>query len=315
MAAAMQANAALGQPPSVESNESELSKLPKIIGTEGTAGWAASEGNYGPARYHAKLPAGIYYPKASETGVFFSRHEVQVDTLLEMPDTVIPVILAEFERFWSLEPEFEKRGFVHKRGFLLHGPPGSGKTSLIQMMIKKIVEGYDGIVLFVGHPELAIAALQMLRKTEPNRPVVCLMEDLDALLVRFSESHYLSLLDGESQIGNVIFVATTNYPEKLDQRFTARPGRFDTVQFIGMPSRAARKHYLVTKEPSLIGDELERWLDLSNEFSVAHLREMILANRCLTQPIEEVCDRLRNGMKKPPKSKAMAEDNKVGFKA
>ena len=57
----------------------------------------------------------------------------------------------------------------------------------------------------------------------------------------YAESEYLSLLDGENQIGNVVYVATTNYPEKLDKRFTDRPSRFDVVQKISMPNEDGKK--------------------------------------------------------------------------
>jgi hypothetical protein len=83
--------------------------------------------------------------------------------------------------------------------------------------------------------------LQMLRAVEPERQVVGILEDVDALIERYGESEYLSLLDGEAQVDNVVYVATTNYPERLDARIVDRPSRFDTIRYIGMPSAGARR--------------------------------------------------------------------------
>ncbi len=286
----------------------------KVIkdGTEGVKGWAGSDGNYWAARYCDELPPGLYYPDSNNGTPYFRRTAVEADTILTLPDTAAPELLAEFREFWQLKPEFEERGFIHKRGFLLHGPPGSGKTALLRMMSKILIEEYNGIVLFIQGPAVAVAALRTMRATETERPIVALLEDFDALVARWDEAAYLALLDGEMQVGNIIFVATTNYPERLDRRFTARPGRFDTVREIGFPTIYARRAYFSIKEPELQGAELEHWLKLSDGFSIAHLREMILACRCLRRPIEEVCAHLRRGLERPPVSKDF-DKKEVGF--
>ncbi|MGH6791962.1 MAG: hypothetical protein ACRECF_04400 [Methyloceanibacter sp.] len=94
----------------------------------------------------------------------------------------------------------------------------------------------------------------------------------------------------------------TNYPERLDKRFVDRPSRFDTVAYIGMPTAASRAAYLKAKEPSLSAEELERWVGLSEDLSIAHLKEMIIAVCCLGQDIEDVAARLHEMHETPPKS-------------
>jgi|GEM_PF-5077637 len=204
--------------------------------------------------------------------------------------------------------------FLMKRGFLLWGPPGSGKTSTVNILSEKIVKEHDGIVLLISGPDTAAEVFRLIRKIEPKRRIVGVMEDFDALVRDYREGPFLSLLDGEAQVDNVAFVATTNYPERLDRRFVDRPSRFDTIRYVGMPSADARRVYLSTKEPSLEGEELERWVNGSAGFSVAHLKEMIIAVKCLGQTLEEVVGRIKGMQEDRPNSDdEPGRSNRMGF--
>ena len=83
----------------------------------------------------------------------------------------------------------------------------SGKTSAIWQMTAELVQRQNGIVVFVEEPELSLICIHMLRRIEPSRPLICIFEDIDALVQRYGDHGYLALLDGEVQIDNVIHVA------------------------------------------------------------------------------------------------------------
>jgi SpoVK/Ycf46/Vps4 family AAA+-type ATPase len=79
-----------------------------------------------------------------------------------------------------------------------------------------------------------------------------------------------------------------------------RPSRFDKIVKIGMPNEEARKMYLMDK----IGTTEINGIDLikaTHDFSVAHLRELIVGIKCLDNSPQEVLSRL-SSMKKKPKS-------------
>jgi len=138
------------------------------------------------------------------------------------------------------------------------------------------------------------------------------MEDIDAIIERHGESSLLAMLDGELQIDNVVFVATTNYPERLDKRLVNRPSRFDEIIEIGMPNDACRAVYLEHKNPRLSGtDELEQWVKRTQDFSVAHLKELIVAVECLGKGLDESIERLRTMIE----VRVSSEDNnkQIGF--
>lgn len=277
--------------------------------------WSAANGIFrGAAETYDTLPSALYRTGTDPYGnPILIQQSHDTDGLLELPDDASASILAEFDDFWERRESFTSRGFLHKRGFMLWGPPGSGKTSCVNLLIRRIIKDQGGIVLFLDVPNIAALCLRQVRLIEPERPIVAVMEDLDALIMRHGEHEYLSLLDGEAQVDRIAFLATTNYPEKLDRRFCDRPSRFDTIKYIGMPSYDARKTYLSNKEPSLAGDELANWVELTDGFSLAHLKELIVSVKCLGQPLDVAIDRLESMRVSRPNSEDEPTRLKAGF--
>jgi AAA+ superfamily predicted ATPase len=241
-------------------------------------------------------PPGAYRCRMSNRGPYIEKMPIEIDSLLTLPDGAVETLLAEFKKFWTLRENFSQRGFTFKRGLLMWGPPGSGKTSAIWQMTQELVRLHRGVVLFVEDPQLATICIGLLRRIEPDRPMITIMEDLDALVSQHGDHGFLALLDGETQISNVVHVATTNYPEYLDKRFVDRPSRFDTIMRVGMPSAQARRVYFKAKEPSLDDVTLERWVKRTDDYSIAHLREVIIATKCFDQDEDAVFGRL-DGMR------------------
>ena len=128
---------------------------------------------------------------------------------------------------------------------MFHGPPGGGKSTLVNLIISDVIEK-GGIALQFSDPKLFNIGIRHFRQIEPDRPLVIIMEDIDALIggEDKNESLLLNILDGTDQIDNVIFLATTNYPDKLEQRIIDRPSRFDRVIEIKSPPETVRRSYL-----------------------------------------------------------------------
>jgi energy-coupling factor transporter ATP-binding protein EcfA2 len=268
--------------------------------------WSSRHDSFwGTTQTHDSLPPGLYRCNVTQMGPTLERQSLNTDNLLELPDDATSDILAEFDKFWGLAAEFEARGFMHKRGYLLYGPPGSGKTSAVALMVSRLIKERSGVVLLIDHPQTAAICLSLVRKIEPERPLIAIMEDLDALVQKFGENEYLSMLDGEAQVNGICFLATSNYPEYLDKRFVDRPSRFDTIRMIPMPSADARRVYLEKKETSLSPKDVELWVRLTDGFSVAHLKELIIAVKCLGQPLKDAVERLEEMRTSPPKSSSL----------
>lgn len=257
------------------------------------------------------LPVGVYCFGHDGNGLYTERIKVVTDSLIHLPDSANERVLNGMRQFWAMQDNYKAHGLLYKRGVLLWGPPGSGKTATISLLSQELI-GAGGIVIVCQHPGLASLGLAQLRRIEPQRRLICIIEDIDEVIGRYGEHELLALLDGENQVDNIVMVATTNFPERLGPRIVNRPSRFDERILVGMPSPAARAIYIAKIAPQLTGDEQRRWNVETEGLSIAHLRELAAAVLCLGQPYEEVVERLRS-MRVLPKDRDGLQVQGVGF--
>lgn len=258
------------------------------------------------------LPPGVFAFEQDEYGnLVLKTIKVITDMLISLPDNASERVLEGMRIFWNMEDRYRKHGLLYKRGILLWGPPGSGKTATLTLLSKHLLEN-GGLVVICGNPALTSTGLAALRRIEPNRRIICILEDIDELIQRFGEHDLLALLDGENQVENIVMVATTNYPDRLGARIVNRPSRFDERILVGMPSAAARRVYLRNVTGELSPDELERWVADTDQLSIAHLRELAAAVLCLGQFYDSVLARLKS-MRYRPKERDGVMDTPVGF--
>jgi SpoVK/Ycf46/Vps4 family AAA+-type ATPase len=267
--------------------------------------WAVQGANFFPCDESVKelAPAQYEVCHSPNSGFFFQQKNACFDELMQLPDSASEDIYKNLETFWTKEERFRSFGFLWKRGILLWGPAGSGKTCTLQLISQSIIKK-GGISVYVNNPTITAGGLSIFRRIEPDRPCVVMLEDLDAMISTHGEHEVLALLDGELQIDNVVFIATTNYPERLDKRIVNRPSRFDIVKLIGMPKPAARKMYLSAKNKRLLKhpEELALWVKETEHFSIAHLKEVIVSVEVFEVPLEQAIKRLRKMIDSPPKS-------------
>jgi len=259
--------------------------------------YAYMEGLYLPTTNTIKeLPSSCFKATFLQNGqLAFEQIDFDTDDLIELPDSKSDDVLTEIETFWKKEDVYKRYGYVFKRGILLYGPPGTGKTATVSMVIKKMLDK-DGIVLFAGNPMAVAIAVQRIRSIEGNRPILVIWEDFEEIVSKYGEAELLSLLDGELQLNNVVYLATTNYPEKLDGRITNRPSRFDRVIYIDYPNDAARELYLKAK----VGTIEKNGFNLVKEtkgMSFAHLKEVIICLFIQEKEVKDTLVRIKNMMK------------------
>jgi hypothetical protein len=261
----------------------------------------------------SKIPSGVYrFSQDPYRGLFIQRMNVVTDDLIVLPDTANDRVLEGMRVFWQMQQRYKDHGLLYKRGVLLWGPPGSGKTATLQLLTKELV-GKGGIVIVSEAPGLTLFGLSILRKIEPERRLIVLLEDVDETINRYGEHDLLALLDGEQQVDNVVMIATTNYPDRLGARIVNRPSRFDERILVDMPSAEARRVYFKKVAHSISVSMLETWVTDTEGLSVAHLRELTAAVLCLDQPYELVLERLRSMRIRPREKDGFGTPGGSGF--
>jgi energy-coupling factor transporter ATP-binding protein EcfA2 len=227
------------------------------------------------------IPAGMYDIKSSmQQGLYLENRSVLTDDLFTMNgDQVMGELLDEFTKFLAARAKYDEYGFTYKRGILMYGPQGCGKSSVINLMCQLIIEKYNGIIINMDYIDSFIAMAVKIRMLEKDRPILALIEDFDGFLNMNSTKQVLNLLDGNMQIDNIVYIATTNYVERIEDRYKNRPSRFDRVIEVKPPNSSVREEYFKRKlkpgDLEKFGDELKQWVADTDGMSFAHLKELI----------------------------------------
>jgi len=262
------------------------------------------------------LDAGVYRTRMDFNGnIIFDKIDDGKKAMLKFPSDQQRYVINEIADFWKKEKDYRKAGLSYKRGILLYGPQGSGKTSVIKTLIHDLINA-GGIVIDFRDPRYDIQCMQFFRKAEPTRPLMVILEDIDAMLTaggEQQESHILNMLDGVNQLEHVVFIATTNHPEKLEDRITDRPSRFDRVIEVALPDEADRKFYLehlMEKFETTDKVDMNKWVKDTAKLSVAHLKELVLSVFVYGQDYDKALFTL-DKMKKTPK--VVGRGKELGF--
>lgn len=275
---------------SISSNISPCAEYPTHISTYFKKTQWGKDGNriISVSSTFDKLEPGYYSLGCSmQVGLYFVKENVLLNKLYRLPNAATDIIMNDISKFWTLEDTYKKYNRVFRRNYLLYSAPGTGKTSLINLMCQELIEKYNGVVFNLTSEEdisLFPDAIRRVRDIEPDRKIICVIEDIDNFIAaneheRTSvDSYLLNILDGNLKAGGIVTIATTNYIEKIASRYKNRPSRFDRVVEFPLPNRESRKIFI---EKSVLPEDiakinLDEWVDRTEGFTIDHINELIL---------------------------------------
>ncbi len=168
-----------------------------------------------------------------------------------------------------------------KRGLLLYGPPGVGKTHTVRFLIGELAD--TTIVQLSGDTLHAIKQACSIART--LQPAMIVVEDVD--LIAQQRDMYdggapllfmlLNEMDGLEEDADVVFLLTTNRADLLEGALASRPGRVDQAVHIGLPDREARRRLVELYRGGLDLDEtrLDGVLDRTDGVTASFLKELL----------------------------------------
>lgn len=267
-----------------------------------------------PAKYNSnidpsRLPNGNYqyYPEEATKPQRLCQFELRNEKLVEFSDKEKEII-EEINDFVNSESVYRGIGTSYKRGMLLYGEPGNGKTVLIRQILSKQMFKNSINIFTSSVPQND--TLQKLKTVEADRFKIFIIEEITEITSNaYGMNHLLSFLDGENSIDKCFILATTNYPEKLPGNIVNRPSRFDRVIKIENPDKKTRARLL---EFYLQRKATESEVNKSNEFSIAQIKEACIYSRIKGVSLDKAIS-MAQKHKAKVKNDFAAEKAEIGF--
>lgn len=204
---------------------------------------------------------------------------------LVLADDLKTLIRDDFSAFLQSEDRYQRLGISWRRGALLIGPPGNGKTHCVRALVKELAVS-SLYVQSLSHQYFTPEQMwhKVFDRARGLRPCVLVLEDLDSLVTDENRSFFLNQLDGFEQNHGLIVLATTNHPDRIDSAIIDRPSRFDRKYHFDLPTMNERSEYLgswqqhLADEAGWRADEVEPIADATGGFSFAYLKELVISS-------------------------------------
>lgn len=203
--------------------------------------------------------------------------EIERDAIV-LSEGLLETVEANVVRFFDHKQTLRASGVELKRGVLLYGLPGTGKT-LTCLYLSRKLEGFT--VFFVSGASLHYPR-EICKLARYLQPSLVVLEDVD-LLARQRDSNQLvqvlgellNQMDGCEPNDEVVFVLTTNAPERLEPALRDRPGRIDARIGYALPGADERAALLRLFAHGLLEGPLAEAVERCSDLTPASLKELV----------------------------------------
>jgi len=210
---------------------------------------------------------------------FMRRPTIERDAIV-LPPGVLERIERRTIDFDAVAEVLTARGQARKRGVLLYGPPGSGKTLTARFLIGRLTDRTTIVLTGAGLGAIGAAA-SLARRLEPS---LLILEDVDLIARERSFDHdnpllfeLLNQLDGIGEDADVLALLTTNRADLLEPALAARPGRVDLAVELPAPGVAEQRRLLdlYTRDVDVDLDDWDSVVDRIVGTPASFVRELV----------------------------------------
>lgn len=251
-----------------------------------------------------KVKPGIYSLVQTAVGPKLEKSSFTENKILKN-NNYVKLINKQINKFFEKKDIYKKYGFdVPKRGILLWGGPGGGKSTLVTEIANQYKEANDTLIVLWPSDKIDPYEVKQFIKrfeyTNGANKLILVIEDLggvevDQVRIK-SMSSLLSLLDNVEKTFTVptVIISTTNHPENFLGSITNRPQRFDTKIEVKPPNSAERVEFLDffsnNSAPEEVREELKH--KKYSDLTPAHIKEVLmraeLNDITMTESLKEI---------------------------
>lgn len=199
-------------------------------------------------------------------------------------------LIEDVQGFFDNQEVYAQFAVPWKRGIILHGVPGNGKTVSIKALMSSLYNRPDSI------PSLYVKSFENRNQTEQyairqiflqarsSAPCLLIFEDLDSLVTDEIRSYFLNEVDGLESNDGILMIGSTNHLDKLDPAIAKRPSRFDRKYHFKLPGEEERRLYASYWRSKLLANQTVPFPEevcgivakLTEGFSFAYMKELFV---------------------------------------
>jgi hypothetical protein len=175
--------------------------------------------------------------------------KIRREEIILPPDTLV-LLERNTTRFFEGASALRRSGHSVKRGILLHGKPGTGKT----YTAKWLAGSMEDVTVILMTGENLVLVKQCCHMARMLAPALVIMEDVDLIAssreprrnpaVQVTLHQLLNEMDGLAPDAEVLFLLTTNRPEAIETALAGRPGRVDQAIEYPLPDAECRRRLI-----------------------------------------------------------------------
>jgi transitional endoplasmic reticulum ATPase len=200
-------------------------------------------------------------------------------------------LIEDVQGFFSNQSLYKEFAVPWKRGVILHGVPGNGKTVSIKALMSSLYSREDHAIpsLYIKSFETNCQTQQyairaIFTKARSMAPCLLIFEDLDSIVNDNIRSYFLNEVDGLESNDGILMIGSTNHLDKLDPAISKRPSRFDRKYHFKLPGTEERRGYAEYWRTKLLKNETVEFPEdvtgiiaqLTEGFSFAYMKELFV---------------------------------------